>query len=270
MGAGQGARRGVTPSADGVPISYTVGGDGPVALVFVHGWCGEQRHWARQVGPFSADFTVVTLDLAGHGASGGGRGDWTIEAFAADVSAVVRHLGLRRIVLLGHSQGGSVVVEAAALLAAETLAVIGIDTWSSLQGQPLSADAAEQMLEPFRRDFRAHTASWIRRMFAPMSDPALADTIAAVMADCEPAMAIAAMAGHQRYTPNLPRRMRELRAPLFAIASEFSLYPKDPEVARRHGIEFTKMAGVGHFLMLEAPERFNAELEAVLQRIVRG
>jgi hypothetical protein len=56
--------------------------------------------------------------------------------------------------------------------------------------------------------------------------------------------------------------------PAYHIASEGSLYPKDPDVARQYGIGFEKMLGVGHFLLLEVPERFNARLDAVLREIV--
>lgn len=56
---------------------------------------------------------AVAVDLAGHGDSGADREAWTIPAFAEDVAAVVRHLGLEDVVLIGHSLGGPVVVAAA-------------------------------------------------------------------------------------------------------------------------------------------------------------
>ena len=58
----------VAISADGVPIHYDVQGNGATALVFVHGWCCNRRFWDRQVGYFAPHYTVVSLDLGGHGA----------------------------------------------------------------------------------------------------------------------------------------------------------------------------------------------------------
>jgi len=71
----------VAISGDGVPIHYDVQGNGALALVFVHGWCCNRRYWDRQMGHFAAQYTVVGLDLAGHGASGRDRTQWTVPAF---------------------------------------------------------------------------------------------------------------------------------------------------------------------------------------------
>ena len=51
---------------------------------------------------------MVAVDLGGHGESGMGREHWTMEAFGDDVAAVVRGLGLERVILVGHSMGGYV------------------------------------------------------------------------------------------------------------------------------------------------------------------
>ena len=93
----------VALSADGLPIQYDVQGNGAIALVFVHGWCCDRRCWDRQVYAFAPSYTVVRLDLAGHGTSGQHRTQWTVPAFAQDVMAVVRQLELEQVVLIGHS-----------------------------------------------------------------------------------------------------------------------------------------------------------------------
>jgi len=74
--------------------------------VFVHGWCCNLPFWDRQVDSFIPRYTVVTLDLAGHGASGQDRDRWTMPAFGQNVVGVVEDLGLDQVVLIGHSKGG--------------------------------------------------------------------------------------------------------------------------------------------------------------------
>ena len=64
---------GIALSADGVPISYEIHGDGEPTLVFVHGWSCDARYWGAQVPYFSMRHRVIILDLAGHGHSGLGR-----------------------------------------------------------------------------------------------------------------------------------------------------------------------------------------------------
>jgi len=88
-------------SADGAAIHYQVHDAGARALVFVHGWAGDHSYWDQQIQHFSRDYSVVTIDLAGHGSSGLNRDDWTMEAFGEDVTAVVEKLDLDGVILIG-------------------------------------------------------------------------------------------------------------------------------------------------------------------------
>jgi pimeloyl-ACP methyl ester carboxylesterase len=119
---------GIVDSADGIPISYRVRGEGKPAVVFVHGWTAHQGNWEYQVKHFAESHTVVTLDLGGHGESGRGRASWIVPAFGEDVAAVVTELDLDEVVLVGHSLGGPVVVAAAALIPERIIGVVGVDT----------------------------------------------------------------------------------------------------------------------------------------------
>jgi len=55
------------------------------------------------------------LDLAGHGHSGTSRPQYAMSSFGEDVRAVVEATGSRRVILIGHPMGGSVIAEAARL-----------------------------------------------------------------------------------------------------------------------------------------------------------
>ena len=62
--------------------------------------------------------------------------------------------------------------------------------------------------------------------------------------------------------PSIIAGLSEITAPVVAINPDIG--PTDVESLRRHGVEPVIIEGVGHFLMLEAPERFNAALIATL------
>src|SRR6185295_3656082 len=96
----------VVPAKDGVPIHYFVQGKGEPALVFVHCWSCDRHLWDNQVPVFAKNHRVVTLDLPGHGESGQGRKNWSIESYGDDVSTVVTKLNLKRVLLIGSSMGG--------------------------------------------------------------------------------------------------------------------------------------------------------------------
>ena len=160
MGNDPGGRVGEVVSADGVPVRYAAYGDGLPAIVFVHGWSCDRRYWHGQVGHFAARFTVVTVDLAGHGESGTGRRSWTMPAFGEDVAAVVTGLDLPEVVLVGHSMGGDVVVEAARRLRPRVRGLVWVDVYRSLDESGSDAATEEEtaaFMAPFRVDFGVAT-----------------------------------------------------------------------------------------------------------------
>jgi len=120
-------------SADGIQISFHVQGSGTPALVFVHGWCCDKTYWDAQAPFFSKRYKVVTVDLAGHGESGLGRKDYTMEAFGEDVVAVVDKLGLDNVVLIGHSMGGPVILEAAQRIPERVIGLVAADTFHNVE-----------------------------------------------------------------------------------------------------------------------------------------
>ena len=95
---------------DGVELEVEVRGSGP-ALVCVHGFGGAKEDFADHVDRLAARATVVTLDLRGHGDSGGPDhlAAYSLDGLADDVLAVADALALDRFRLLGHSMGGMVV-----------------------------------------------------------------------------------------------------------------------------------------------------------------
>src|SRR5215475_1586196 len=118
----------IVSAKDGLKIVCECRGRGDTALLFLHGWCGDREYWKHQVDVFAPDYRIVTLDQAGHGESGKDRKNWTLSALAADVEAVVKELGLKRVILVGHSMGGPVSLVAAKRMPDTVVAVIGVDT----------------------------------------------------------------------------------------------------------------------------------------------
>lgn len=107
---------------DGVPISAMhlaarTGGEA-VAFVVVHGFTGNWRQERVQkvIRRLELFGGVVALDLRGHGKSGGATtvGDEEVLDVAAAV-AWARELGYRKVVTVGFSLGGAVVLREAAL-----------------------------------------------------------------------------------------------------------------------------------------------------------
>jgi pimeloyl-ACP methyl ester carboxylesterase len=88
-------------------------GDGPNVVLAAHGITGNHRSWqgvARALGP---EVRLVAPDLRGRGRSVDLPGPFGMRAHAADLVAVLDHLGIERCVLAGHSMGAYVAAVAA-------------------------------------------------------------------------------------------------------------------------------------------------------------
>ena len=249
---------------DGVTIRYDDQGEGELSLVFVHGWNCDRSYWNAQREFFAKSHRVVTLDLAGHGDSDQGRADWTMRAFGQDVSAVVTALDLHKVVLIGHSMGGKVVVEAAKQLKSRVIAVVGVDTFHN-GGRETPQSRQKEVLEELAYDYAGFMKQIVGRMFVEQSDPAIRDFVMADMAAAPYAAAIGARnaTGNYDATPTIA----SLDVPLILISSDYLATDIAHLQANAKAFRYREMSGVGHFVMLEDPESFNAHLAAALAEI---
>src|ERR1700676_5821802 len=138
---------------DGLEIVGEVRGQGDTALVFLHGWGGDREYWKNQVGVFAADYRVVAIDQAGHSESGKGRKAWTADGLAGDVEAVVKALGLKRVILVGHSMAGWVALLAAKRMPGTVIAVIGVDPLQNAEFK-LPEEMRKSILDGVEKDFK--------------------------------------------------------------------------------------------------------------------
>jgi pimeloyl-ACP methyl ester carboxylesterase len=253
-------------SADGVSLGYRVYGSGDPALLFIHGWAADHTYWDAQIDAFKARYTVVTLDLAGHGESGLERRRWTMDAYAEDIIAIARGIPARHLVLIGHSMGGAVALQAARQLDERVIGVIGADTFQNIANPPVPPEMLERRLEPFRRDFPTAMRDYAQRsFFTPRSNPVLVSRIAESMANASPAVALGSI--HGVNDMNFSAALADIAVPIVAINSD--LVPTDEQRIRIHAPTFRLkvIPGVGHFVMVEDPARFNAVLEQTLQEL---
>lgn len=255
----EGAPR-IATAPDGVHIEYRVYGTGNPAVVLVHCWSCDSSYWNAQLDDLKSKYTVVTVDLAGHGASGRNRAEWTIGAYGEDVAAVVRDLQAPRVVLVGHSMGGSVVLEAASRLGERVLGIIGVDTLKRIDQPPPPQAAIDRRIEEFRKDFIGTTRKFVTEsFFTENADPQFVRKVADDMSSAPPEVAIPSIAAvnAMEFGPVLAKIM----VPIVAINADL---PPPTDEARIRKVVPTFRAVVientGHFLMMEDPDRFNPVL----------
>ena len=252
-------------SADGVSIAYETFGKGSTALVFVHGWSCDKSYWKGQIEYFSKAYRVVNIDLGGHGESGLGRKDWTIYSFGTDVAAVIKHLSLERVILIGHSMGGDVSADAALLLPGRVAGLIMVDVYKKLgAGRP--AEQIDAFVADFSVDFAPKVQKLVRSMFLTNADPSLVEFVAKDMSSAPPAVALSAMRSSFTHSRQITHDFEHLKLPVIALNPDNE--PTDVESMRKHGVDVIIMPGVGHFLMMEDSKRFNELLETAIKEIL--
>ena len=259
---GSSVTSGKIDSVDGQHIAYEKRGSGDLAIVLVHGWSCDRSYFRHQLESLSDRYTVVSLDLAGHGESTLGRQNSTIALFGEDVAAVVRKLDLKRVVLVGHSMGGDVVVAAARLLKGRVVGLIWVDDYKEL-GSPSSDVEIEAFAAQFRADFPGMADKVVRSLFRADADPKLVDGIAKDMASAPPQVGVTSIESSFKYAKEIPGALAELKLPVIAINADNG--PTNVESLAKHGVKTVVMPGVGHFLMLEDPKRFNVLLSSAIE-----
>jgi pimeloyl-ACP methyl ester carboxylesterase len=258
----------VVPSKDGTPISFEVYGTGEPTLVFVHGWSCDARYWSAQVLHFSKSHRVVTIDLAGHGHSGTTRSQYSMLAFGEDVQTVTETIGSNRVILVGHSMGGSVIAEAARLMPDRVIGLIGVDTLGNIE-YPMTQEELNKILAPLEKDFVSGTREFVEQMILPSMNPQLREWILSDMTAAPSAAALSASKSlmAQYITGEAAKIFDEIRLPVVSVNSD--MWPVDYEANRRHMSFFDAiiLKGADHFLMLDRPKEFNQALEKAILMI---
>lgn len=260
----------VVLSKDGTPISFEIYGTGEPTLVFVHGWSCDARYWRAQIPHFSKNHRVAVLDLAGHGHSGSTRFRYTMTAFAEDVRCVTEATGSQRVILIGHSMGGSVIAEAARLMPERVIGLIGVDTLENIE-YPMTPQELEKMIAPIEKDFRSGSRKFVEEMISPRTDPQLRQWILSDMSAAPPAVALSAMHEmmSQYVTGEAAKIFHDIRVPVVCVNGD--LWPVNYEGNRRHMSSFDAIVlkDADHFLMLNRPEAFNRALERAIRMITK-
>lgn len=124
-------------AVDGADLYFETYGAGP-ALVFAHGLGGTHMSWWQQVPGFGDRFTCVTFSHRGFHPS---TGEADPARYGADLHALVEHLELEEVRLVGQSMGGWTCVDYAVAHPDQVRAIVMAETTGSLE-TGLSLEAA--------------------------------------------------------------------------------------------------------------------------------
>ena len=235
-------------------------------IVFVHGFACTHADWRLQLEHFGADYPIFAPDLRGHGRTHARPEDCSIETFGSDVAALLDGKDLKGAVLVGHSMGCRVVLQAC-LNAPQRIAAIALIDGSFQGSRPPVAmeeypDVARNMFE---------------QMFLAPGE--LGNAIIERAVRLPASIGAALLTRMTRWdAASMERALAAVKVPLLVIQSTY-LNAERKRVAikagestpwldmvRRHAphAQIEIITGVGHFPQLEAPEQVNKLLSALI------
>jgi pimeloyl-ACP methyl ester carboxylesterase len=253
---------------EGQSVFYTDQGDG-AAVIALHGWACDGSDWSWLAADLAADHRVIVPDLRGHGASTHRRGQrYTPRLFAADTLRLIESLGLRDVVIVGHSLGTIVASVVAADHAGLVSALVLVDPQyghdDAVLGPALEAVRADPYgfaTAAFGSFYSGVTPAWLQtwHLRRVLSTPA--EVVAATFAglyDGDEGLGRRALS--QSY---LKRRS----VPTYAVYANPGLAAYEESLPRGPHDEIAVWDGYGHFLHQEAPDRFATAVRAWLGRL---
>ncbi len=239
------------------------GPGGAPTVVMIHGWTCRRAYWSPQVAHLEDRYTVLALDLPGHGESPAPDAPRTIESAAEDVAAAINASVDGPVILMGHSMGGAVALETARTLAPDRLqGVILADTFVIDYGG-LDRDTQQAIAAPFETDFPNAIADLLENTSTDATPASLKEKLKREMGAADTGTALPLWESLLGWSPD--NAFGEIRAPIHAINGSLI-----PDSARKRCAPYVRewiQEGAGHFLQMEDPRRFNALLDQSLSAL---
>lgn len=284
---------------DGVRVAYAI--SEPTsrpyprdhAMVFIHGALCDHSDWSSQWRHFASSHRILALDLVGHGQTAGAVGRMGIKSYAKDIQGLCRELGLSKIVLVAHSMGCRVALQCALDMPDAIASLVLLDgaylsprptTGLPTEARQSLAQAAHQQVLSIYSS--AQVPDTLRAAFGQMffdeRFSGLKEKVIARALTAPETLARELMPDFAAWdVMNMENALRDITVPILAICSTaFNssrrriMLSKDDsspwlQALQSHAksAEIVRYSDAGHFVMVEQPERVNADIERHLQRI---
>jgi pimeloyl-ACP methyl ester carboxylesterase len=254
--------------ANGIDVHYLRTGGAKPPVVLLHGLSASGACWTALARALADDYDVVMPDARGHGDSGAPDGGYRYEDLAADVLGLMDALDLAAPVVLGHSMGGL------------TAAVVAGEHPARVRGLVL-ADPTFLTPERQREVHESGVAAQHRRLLERPRHELLAELrarharrsteLVELIADARLRTDIRAFDILTPPNPDYRALIRALAVPgllVFGDAGAVVTREAAEELARLNPrLKLEQIAGAGHGLPYDQPERFAAAVRAFLRSL---
>lgn len=244
--------------------------------LLVHGLWDNAETWVHQLPRLGERCRVVAVDLRGHGRSGPPAGDWSTQAHADEVAALLERLGTGPVVAVGHSMGASVAAFLAVRRPDLVRALVALDP--DYAGADDSRGRARALADALDGPDAEATALRIVTGLAqgPDTPAPLVERqrLAALWATGRTRARV--FRGHVlgspgvRFLPEAERVLRGRSQPVLALHRDVERMRADERCFTHPGSKAVAVPGAGHFLHGELPGQVNAEIDRWLATLIIG
>jgi 3-oxoadipate enol-lactonase len=144
-------------------VFYRLFGKGELTLVFVHGAMGSHRLWEKQVPFFSKRYSLLLIDVRGHGNSSKPRSGYQMERMVEDLHMLMDYLRIEDAVFIGSSMGGVIVQKFACKYPSRVKALVLVGTLAKAIWLGKAQEYAKRVAS---EDYKIGVRSW----FTPNSE----------------------------------------------------------------------------------------------------
>jgi pimeloyl-ACP methyl ester carboxylesterase len=244
-------------------VHYREAGSGPDAVLLLHAFPLHSGMWAPQMGALAASCRVLAFDYRGLGQSHPAPAATTMDLIASDALALLRRLGLRRVVVAGLSMGGYAALELYRRAPEIFRGLALCDTRATRD-----TEEAKASREVFARDALAKGLPWVMdeftpKLLRPSPDPAVVQTVRSLIGEGTPEGVAAAQRGMALRVDSVPTLASITCPTLVIVGDEDQLTPfADAQrlASTVKGARLMRIPGAGHLSNIEAPGAFNAAL----------
>jgi pimeloyl-ACP methyl ester carboxylesterase len=254
-------------SDNGVNIAYTDTGKGDTALLLVHGWGLNKGYWTSQVNYFSKRFRVIAIDLPGFGESGKNRTVWNTEAYGRDVDSVIAQLHLNKVILVGHSMAGNIILQAAVNANGHVIGLVGVDNFKGVGHAETEQDKKDYAIaiDQMRHHFKPFATQYFNQALFYKTT---ADTIKKrILGDITKADSVIATDCMVEDNFDEVKQLQAVKKKLYLINSDYTPTDTTGLVSNHILCQIYYIHATGHFPMVEKPQEFNTALTDIIKQL---
>ncbi len=251
------------------PIHYSKTGTGPV-VILLHGFLGSLEIWNDFSTLLEKEFTVLKIDLPGHGRSGLGEVN-TMADMAEVVLAVAGYEKVENFVVCGHSMGGYVAIELAKIEPNRMKGMVLLHSNASPDDDQ-TKEGRHRTINIVKLNHTGFIRQFIPDLFAEENRERLAPEIEILSnraASTSAKSIIASLQGMKERTGGLELLIQSEMPIFFVIGRNDSRMPYNKVMAQAmlgRNIQIQLLDKVGHMGFLEAPEKIFPVLRDFFRR----